>query len=201
VGARLSRYLTSRKHLAGATSALVGVAVALTGATGSRWPLVVAGLYGVGALAAPGEPRRTAAREAAELLRDLDRVGERVRAAGPEIPAGALAAFERVEGKLAAMLRHQSALADADVRHVLSTIVRTDLDRSVDVYLRVPNHLRHRPNPSGARTPADELAHQLGLLDDYVTFASERVYAAHTQDIADLGHYLESRNELERPDP
>jgi hypothetical protein len=210
VGARLSRYLGSRKHMAGATAALVGVGLSLTGVTGSLWPLVVAGLYGAGALAAPAEPRsddrvrqllESAAREAAELLGDLARIAERVQEAGPDLPAGAPAAFEQVERKLAGMLRHPTALADRDARHVLSTIIRTDLDQIVGAYLRLPAHLRHRPIPSGTRTPANELVHQLGLLDEYVTFASERVFSAQTQDIADLGHYLESRNELERPDP
>jgi hypothetical protein len=209
VGARVRDYLVSRKHLAGTAAALVGVALALGGVTGPLWPVVVASLYGAGALAAPSDAQpadvvrkllQSAAREAAALIDDLGRIGASVRRAGAELPRGALAQFDQVEQMLASMLAHPNALADPHVLHVLSTTIRRDLDQIVGAYLRLPAHLRRRTMPSGDRTPADELVRQLRLLDDYVAFASERVFSSETRHIADLGAYLEARNQLERSD-
>jgi hypothetical protein len=200
---RLRRYLVSRKHLAGTAGGLVGVALALGGVAGPLWPVVVVGLYGAGALAAPSDRQpgdvvrqllASAAQDAAALIEELDRIAQRVRHAGVELPAGVPTLFEQIEQKLSAMLAHPNVLADPDVLHVISMTIRKDLAQMVGGYLALPSHLRHRPIPSGARTPADELVCQLRLLDDYVSVTSERVFSSQTRDIADLSDYLERRN-------
>jgi hypothetical protein len=200
---RLGRYLVSRKHLAGTAGALVGVGLALGSVAGPLWPVVVVGLYGAGALAAPSDRQpadvvrqllESAARDAAALIEALDCNAQRVRCAGAELPAGVPALFEQIEQKLSAMLAHPNVLADPDVLHVISMTIRKDLDRIVGAYLALPAHLRDRRIPSGGRTPADELVSQLRLLDDYVSVTSERVFSSQTRDIADLSDYLERRN-------
>jgi hypothetical protein len=200
---RLRRYLVSRKHLAGTAAALVGVALALGGVAGPLWPIVVVGLYGAGAFAAPYDRQpadvarqllASAARDAAALIEELDRIAQRVGPAGAELPAAVPPLFEQIEQKLSAMLAHPNVLADPDVLHVMSMTIRKDLDQIVGSYLALPGHLRHRPIPSSGSTPADEFVCQLYLLDDYVSVTSERVFSSHTRDIADLSDYLERRN-------
>jgi hypothetical protein len=202
-GSRVVRYLTSRKHLAGTAGGLVGVGLALGGLAGPLWPAIVAGLYGAGALAAPSDPvpidvvrqlLAGAAEEAAGLRADLGRIGERVRSAAGELPPGTVDWFAPIEQKLVGMLAHPNALADADVLHVLSTTIRKDLDQIVAGYLALPAHLRDRTLPTGDRTPAQELLHQLRLLDEYLGVTSERLFRSHTQDIVNLSDYLEGRN-------
>ncbi|HEX3201647.1 MAG TPA: hypothetical protein VHW42_06910, partial [Actinomycetes bacterium] len=56
-GQRLLRYLYSNKNLAGSAAALAGLGLYFTGVVGELWPVVVGGLYGIGALAVP--PTRT----------------------------------------------------------------------------------------------------------------------------------------------
>jgi hypothetical protein len=203
VAERLRRYLVSRKHLAGTAGGLVGVALALGGVAGPLWPVVVVGLYGAGALAAPSDRQpaevvrqllASAAQDAAALMEDLDRIAQRVRRAQAELPAAVPPLFEQIEQKLAALLAHPNVLADPDVFHVISMTIRKDLDQVVGAYLALPAHLRHRTIPTGGRTPADELVCQLRLLDEYVSITSERVFSSHTRDIADLSEYLEGRN-------
>ncbi|WP_371482305.1 hypothetical protein [Kitasatospora sp. NBC_00315] len=53
----LWRYLESGRNLAGCAGGTAGLVLHFTGVAGPWWPAVVAGLYGVGALLAPG-PRR-----------------------------------------------------------------------------------------------------------------------------------------------
>jgi hypothetical protein len=203
VAERLRRYIVSRKHLAGTAGGLVGVALALGGVAGPLWPVVVVGLYGAGALAAPSDRQpaevvrqllASAAQDAAALIEDLDRIAQRVTRAGAELPAAVRPLFEQIEQKLAALLAHPNVLADPDVLHMVSMTIHKDLDQIVGAYLALPAHLRDRPIPSGGRTPADELVCQLRLLDDYVSVTSERVFSSHTRDIADLSEYLERRN-------
>lgn len=203
--ARAAAYLTSRKHLTGTAAGLAGVALSLAGLAGPLWPVVVGGLYAAGALAAPPdrEPAElvrallaAAADEASRLRADLGRIAGRVRehAQAGELPDGAADRFEQVEHKLADMLGHPTTLADPEVLHVLSTTIRKDLDQVVAGYVALPTHLRRRPLPTGDRTADEELLHQLGLLDDYVTVTSEQLFRAQTQDIVNLRDYLEGRN-------
>jgi hypothetical protein len=201
LGSRAVAYLTSRKHLAGTVGGLAGVGLALTGASGRLWPAVVAGLYGVGALAAPPDPSprahveellRHAAEQAGRLRRDLDTLGERVRAAGGDLPPGALDRFTRIEDRLAGTLGHPGALADPDVLHVLSTTIGKDLPSAVAGYLDLPAFQRRRVLPNG-RTAGEELSRQLALLEEYVTSTADHVFSAHTRDIVDLTTYLERR--------
>ena len=49
------RYLESRKNLAGCACGIAGLVLTFTGLAGVYWPVVVAGLYGAGALIAPPE--------------------------------------------------------------------------------------------------------------------------------------------------
>ena len=201
------RYLTSRKHLAGTAGGVVGVGLALAGLTGPLWPLVVAGLYGAGALAAPADPPpldvvrqllANAAEEATRLRADLGRIAARVHGAADQLPPGSTESFGEIEAKLTDMLAHPNTLADPEVLHVLSTTVRKDLDQVVGTYLALPTHLRDRPLPAGDRTARQELLHQLTLLDDYLTDTSQHLFHSHTQDIVNLSTYLESRA-LTRP--
>jgi hypothetical protein len=198
----------SRKHLVGTAGGLVGVGLALTGVAGPLWPLVVAGLYGAGALATPAEPPPLdlarqmlahAAEEAAQLRADLAAITDRVHARAGELPPGSAESFARVESKLVDMLGHPNALADPEVLHVLSTTVRKNLDQIVDTYLALPTHLRDDPSAGrDGRTPDEELLHMLGLLDGYLTTTSRQLFRSHTQDIVNLSTYLESLNPAER---
>lgn len=207
VAERAHRYFVSRKHLAGTAGGLAGVALSLSGVAGPLWPVVVVALYAAAALAAPSDRPpgdyvrqllASSAEEAAALVEELDRIRRCVRDAEAELPAGVPDRVDEIERKLAGMLAHPNVLADPDVLHVMSTTIRKDLDRIVATYLALPSHLRDRPIPSGDRTPADELARQLCLLDDYVSVTSERIFSSQTRDIAHLGDYLERRNQQER---
>jgi hypothetical protein len=208
LGARIEDYLTSRKHMAGTVGGLAGVGLALTGVSGPLWPLVVAGLYGVGALAAPPgrssrARRREAAAEASRLRNDLDRLAYRVRVAGRELPAEASDAFARIADRLGAMLGHATTLAEPEVLHVLSTTIGKDLHAAIAGYLDLPELQRHRPLPTG-RLAGEELTHQLALMEEYVTkmeayvtSTADEVFSDQLDGIVSLTMWLEARQSLE----
>ncbi|MHB9859434.1 hypothetical protein [Streptomyces sp. YIM S03343] len=65
-------YLESRKNITGSACGLVGLVLTFTGVAGPYWPVVVAGLYGAGALIAP--PERPALPDFPDPSAQLDEV-------------------------------------------------------------------------------------------------------------------------------
>ena len=121
------RYLASWKNLAGCTGGLIGLLLHFAGFAGSYWLLVVLGLYGVGALAAP--PERivlvTAPEEEAGLLRtELDALVLRVR--GLNVPTEVPPKLAEIAEVLRGMLdRPRELRADPDALHAVTRLVGT----------------------------------------------------------------------------
>ena len=183
------RYLASWKNLAGCTGGLIGLLLHFAGFAGSYWLLVVLGLYGVGALAAP--PERivlvTAPEEEAGLLRtELDALVLRVRALDvpTEVPPKLGAIAEVLRGMLD---RPRELRADPDALHAVTRLVGTDLPLSVQTYLNLPWWY------AAARGSGAELVRQLDLLHADAVRVAERFHAADVQRQADHTRYLEDR--------
>lgn len=165
---RALAYLESAKNLTGSACAVGGLALTLTGFAGTYWPVVVAGLYGAGALLAP--PARPPAPEfpgpSSQLdgLRDdfttlreyLDRVGL------PPAAAERLGSLtELLAGLLAPGWVSQALAQDPEGIHVLARAVHRDLPESVDAFVRTRWWTRMAP---GQQDPEEQLGRQLALL-------------------------------------
>ncbi|WP_030764599.1 hypothetical protein [Streptomyces sp. NRRL F-2664] len=161
------RYLESKKNLAGCACGVAGLALTLAGAAGAYWPVVVAGLYGAGALLAP--PERTAPpafdpREELGVLReDFRRLREYV--AEVEVPAGPGEALAQLLELYGALLEPgwvaDVLVTDPEAVHAVSRGVRQDVPESVDAYHRTRWWSRMAP---GGDSPERHLERQLGLL-------------------------------------
>lgn len=184
------RYLASWKNLAGCTGGLIGLLLHFAGFAGSYWLLVVVGLYGVGALAAP--PERiilvTAPEEEASLLRtELDALVLRVR--GLNVPTEVPPKLAEIAEVLRGMLdRPRELRADPDALHAVTRLVGTDLPLSVQTYLNLPWWY------AAARGSGAELVRQLDLLHADAVRVAERFHAADVQRQADHTRYLEDRD-------
>lgn len=165
---RLLDYLESRKNLAGSACGVAGVGLTLTGVAGTYWPVVVAGLYGAGALIAPPEvPAPPVAPEPAEQLgfvrQDFARLQEYVGEVDlPAEPAGVLTGLL---GLYAAMLEPGWVAgvlaADPEAVHALTRAIRTDVPECVDTYNRTRWWTRLT---AGGESPERHLERQLTLL-------------------------------------
>ncbi|MET7501820.1 hypothetical protein [Streptomyces microflavus] len=165
---RALAYLESAKNLTGSACAVGGLALTLTGFAGTYWPVVVAGLYGAGALLAP--PARPPAPEfpgpssRLDGLRDdfttlreyLDRVD--LPPASTE-QLGSLT--ELLAGLLAPGWVSQALAQDPEGIHVLARAVHRDLPESVDAFVRTRWWTRMAP---GQQEPEEQLGRQLALL-------------------------------------
>ncbi|MFF9351379.1 hypothetical protein [Streptomyces sp. NPDC014734] len=161
-------YLESRKNLAGCACGIAGLALTFAGLAGAYWPVVVAGLYGAGALIAPPErppapdfpdpsSRLEALRADFGTLRDyLGRVEL------PPAAAGHLAELmELLDGLLAPGWVSEALATDPEGVHVLSRAVHQDIPESVDTFVRTRWWTRIAP---GTEPPERHLERQLTLL-------------------------------------
>ncbi|MFE1834407.1 hypothetical protein [Streptomyces sviceus] len=164
----ISRYLESRKNIAGSACGLAGLVLTFTGVAGPYWPVVVAGLYGAGALVAP--PERPALPDLPDPSAQLDQVRadfEEVRAYLSDIDLSVTAAarLRELTELLSALLDRawstELLAHDPESVHALSRIVRRDLPEAVDSFARTRWWTRMSP---GTESPELHLEQQLSLL-------------------------------------
>jgi hypothetical protein len=143
-------FLESRKNLTGSACGLVGLALTFTGVAGPYWPVVVAGLYGAGALIA--SPERPPLPDFPDLSAQLDALrGDfgklREYLDGVELPPVAAGRLTEWTELLAALLDPgwvaEVLAQDPEGVHTLSRAVRQDIPEAVDTFVRT-RHRRHR---------------------------------------------------------
>lgn len=165
---RAVAYLESRKNIAGSACGLVGLVLTFTGVAGPYWPVVVAGLYGAGALIAP--PERPALPDFPDPSAQLDELRgdfEKLRGylTDVELSVTAAARLRELTELLSALLDRgwvaELLARDPEGVHMLSRIVRRDLPEAVDSFVRTRWWTRMTP---GTESPELHLERQLGLL-------------------------------------
>ncbi|MFC9591797.1 hypothetical protein ACFTUC_18670 [Streptomyces sp. NPDC056944] len=165
---RLLGYVESRKNLTGSVCGLAGVGIALTGAAGGLWPVVVAGLYAAGALIAPPErpdtPRFPSADEQLDALR-ADFTTLRDYLAEVDLPTAVGDRLTELATLVEALLE-PGWVSDPDHLHVLARAVRQDVPEAVDTFVRTRWWSRFTP---GAEAPESHLERQLAALHEEMT--------------------------------
>jgi hypothetical protein len=190
---RLLRYLCSNKNLAGSAGGLAGLALYFTGVVGELWPLVVAGSYGVGALATPPT-------KAVDLRSGLDpgnlerAMAEQLRRIRGRVPDDVLAAVGRIHGQVreVAARRHPLPPGSPDA----FVVERTALDylpAALESYLNLPRGYANRVPVSGGRTARRVLLDQLALLEAKLGEVLEAVARGDTDRLLAHGRFLEDR--------
>ncbi|KIF76441.1 hypothetical protein QR77_26330 [Streptomyces sp. 150FB] len=167
---RALAYLESAKNLAGCAGGLVGLVLTFTGVAGAYWPVVIAGLYGAGALIAPpGRPEAPAFEAPAEQLEALraDFATLSAYLAKVDLPPAAGGRLTELNTVLASLLEPgwvAEALADdPEAIRSLSRAIRQDVPESVDTFVRTRWWTRLQP---GTDPPERHLERQLTLLYD-----------------------------------
>ncbi|MEU6981693.1 MULTISPECIES: hypothetical protein [unclassified Streptomyces] len=188
----LLRYAESRKNLTGCVCGLAGVGVTLTGAAGSLWPLVVAGLYGAGALIAPPErPAAPAFPDPAEQLdalrADLARLREYL--AEVELPPAAHGRLTELDTLLGALLE-PGWVSDPGHLRVLGRAVRQDVPEAVDAFVRSRWWTRAVP---GKEPPERHLERQLAALHAEAEAVAGALHEAEARRQEIHTRYLEDR--------
>ncbi|GAA5138579.1 hypothetical protein [Pseudonocardia adelaidensis] len=195
---RIRRYLGSRKNIAGMVGALTGVGLHLAGVIGDIWPVVAAGLYGVGALVGPGDPPPdpTGTRLTDALRSEAAALLWRVQGQSGALPEGAAAQVGRIIGAVRLALDRLDQVADRETDRIAAPerladaaeIVRVELPECLETYLgRAPT----TPEEPAAR----ELLAQLGLVAGRVDRLVAQVPDVHARRAEDLTREMRRRHE------
>ncbi|CAM5264553.1 hypothetical protein GCM10010329_03490 [Streptomyces spiroverticillatus] len=191
---RVLGYLESRKNLAGCGAGLAGLALTFTGAAGAYWPLVVAGLYGAGALVAPPERVEVPGfgEEGSALLReDFDRLRAYVTSVTPDLPPVPARKLAELVGLLDALLAHGGWDRDPESLHILGRAVREDVPEAVDTYLGARWWTKW--TPGGGESPEKHVVRQLALILRDVRGVAEGLREVEGMRQESLTRYLEER--------
>ncbi|MFB6980239.1 hypothetical protein [Streptomyces scopuliridis] len=194
---RFLGYLESRKNLTGSAAGLAGLALTFTGLAGAYWPVVVAGLYGAGALIAPPErPEAPPFTDPSEQLDELrgDFTQLMTYLDEVDLPPAAAGRLTELTETLAALLEPgwvTDALAlDPEAVHTLSRAVRQDIPESVDTFVRTRWWTRLQP---GTEPPERHLERQLTVLYDEAHAVATALWEAESRRQETHTRYLEDR--------
>jgi hypothetical protein len=195
---RVLGYLESRKNLTGSACGVLGLVLTFTGLAGAYWPVVIAGLYGAGALVAPPErPEAPAFEDPAEQLDALRGDFSTLRAYLSEVdlPPTAAGRLTELNEMLDALLEPgwvaDALVNDAESVHKLSRAIRQDMPESVDAFVRTRWWSRLQP---GAEPPERHLERQLTVLYDEATALATTLREAEARRQEIQTQYLEDRN-------
>ncbi|MFE0699614.1 hypothetical protein [Streptomyces sp. NPDC058872] len=190
---RLLRYAESKKNLTGCACGLVGLGLSLTGAAGGLWPLMVAALYGAGALIAPPErpaaPDFPGADEQLEALRD-DFAALRAYLSEVELPPALRDRIEELQDLVEALLE-PGWVSDPEQVHVLARAVRLDVPEAVNAFVRTRWWSRVTP---GAEPPERHLERQLSALHAEAAAIADELHEAEARRQQTHTQYLEDRS-------
>lgn len=197
---RVWMWLYGDANLWGSAAGLAGVALFFAGLIGPGWLAIVAGLYAIGAVAAPrrrapdfslpgGFTVEDAARRFDEMLAALK------AAAGAEV----LERLASIREHALALLPKQASLAlTEEDRYTLRELLARYLPETLANYFKLPPlYRRYHPVREG-KTAEKLLAEQLGVLDGQLDSMMDRVFRAEAQDLLTQGRFLEDK--FKRPD-
>nr|WP_202534588.1 hypothetical protein [Streptomyces sp. SID3212] len=177
---------------------MVGLVATFTGVAGTYWPLVVAGLYGAGALIAPPErPPTPSFDDAAEQLTTLraDFTTLTTYLTEVDLPPAAAGRLTELTEVLAALLEPgwvaDALTQDPEAVHTLSRAIRQDIPESVDTYVRTRWWTRLQPTTD---PPERHLERQLTVLYDESRTLATALREAESRRQETHTRYLEDRN-------
>ncbi|MFI6086003.1 hypothetical protein ACIBBB_34535 [Streptomyces sp. NPDC051217] len=196
---KILRYVESRKNLTGCVFGLAGLGLTLTGLAGTYWPVVVAGLYGAGALIAP--PDRPDAPDFAqpseqleELRRDFATLTDYLTEVS--LPPPAAARLTDLNELITSLLDPgwvaDALITDPEAVHSLSRAIRQDIPESVDAYVRTRWWSRLQPS---AEPPEHHLERQLTVLHAEAHALAAGIHEAESRRQESHTHYLEERHQ------
>ena len=190
---RFLRYLASAKNLLGCLLALVGFLLHLFGLFGPFWPLVVVGLYAVGALAGPRR-RLKVARDTfdpPEIRRAVDRAYQMTHG---RLPADVQSRVAQIRQEIFELLPHTAdfPVGSQDL-YVLRRMAVDYLPTTLEAYLSLPSSYATQRAIQGGKTSLDVLREQLVLLDEKMDEIAEAVHQRDSDRLLANGIFLEER--------
>jgi len=190
---RFLRYLASARNVLGCVLALVGLLLHLFGLFGPFWPLVVVGLYALGALAGPRRRIKVAKDtfDPREVRRAVDRAYQMTHG---RLPADVQSQVAQIRQEIIELLPHTAdfPVGSQDL-YVLRRMAADYLPTTLEAYLSLPSGYATQRAIQGGKTSLDVLREQLALLDEKMDEIAEAVHQRDSDRLLANGIFLEER--------
>lgn len=192
-------YLYSNRNIAGCVLGLLGLGLLFVGVIDQGWPLIVLGLYGVGALA---WPRNTLAESIVQteisgeaLVEHLQRL---VKQVAKHMPPAALDSLRNIQQTLEELLPRLSELKrsgamSAQAAFTVQETLRRYLPDMLSGYLKLPPIFARTQALKDGRTAAQTLSQQLQLLDESLKRISRDAFAGDAESLIVSERFLKEK--------
>jgi hypothetical protein len=190
---RLLIYLYSSKNIVGSLLALAGLALFFGGVVGALWPVVVVGMYLIGALVTPS-------RSAIDLRTGFDpddirhALDTQVKAVNGKVPPDVLARVQSIQQIILGILPRSGVLPPGSPELFVVQRTATDyLPTALESYLKLPRAYATLHPVQDGKTPRQVLLDQLTLLESKMSEVADDVHRNDTDRLLANGRFLEER--------
>jgi hypothetical protein len=190
---RILKYLYSTKNIVGSLLALVGLVLFFTGVVGALWPLVVIGLYLIGALVTPGTATidLRSGFDPDDVRKALD---HEVHVVSGRVPADVFAKVQNIQQIILGILPRSGALPPGSPELFVVERTATDyLPTALESYLNLPRAYATLHPVQDGKTPKQVLLDQLALLETKMGEVADDVHRNDTDRLLANGRFLEER--------
>jgi len=190
---RILKYLYSTKNIVGSLLAVVGLVLFFTGVVGALWPVIVIGLYLIGALVTPGTATvdLRSGFDPDDVRHALD---HEVHAVSGRVPADVLAKVQNIQQIILGILPRSGALPPGSPELFVVERTATDyLPTSLESYLNLPRAYATLHPLQDGKTAKQVLMDQLSLLESKMTEVADDVHRNDTDRLLANGRFLEER--------
>jgi hypothetical protein len=190
---RILKYLYSTKNIVGSLLAMVGLVLFFTGVIGALWPVIVIGLYFIGALVTPGTASidLRSGFDPDDVRKALD---HEVHAVSGRVPADVFAKLQSIQQIILGILPRSGALPPGSPELFVVERTATDyLPTALESYLNLPRAYATLHPVQDGKTPKQVLLDQLGLLESKMSEVADDVHRNDTDRLLANGRFLEER--------
>lgn len=186
-------YLTSRKNLVGLGLALIGVVLLLAHVIGGFWPVIVIGLYLIGAVLTPRRAARidTQGFNPNDVRQVLDRqISSMSGRLSPDVMAKVLSIRQIILGILP---RSGNLPPGSPELYILERTATDYLPTTLKLYLSLPGTYATQHQVQDGKTSKQLLLEQLGILETKMNEVAEDVQRNDADRLLTNGRFLEER--------
>jgi hypothetical protein len=189
------RYLYSGKNIVGSGLALLGLVLFFTGViTSFWWPFVVAAMYAIGVLLAPGPPRVAIGGTSFDpdgIRRSLQRQVDMSRG---KLPPPLQAKLQEIADTIQGILPHYAEFPPGSPDLFVVGRTATDyLPSALQAYLSLPRAYATLHKMPNGKTADEVLGDQLALIDAKMDEVADAVHKKDSDALLANGRFLEEK--------
>ena len=189
------RYLYSGKNIVGSTLALFGLLLFFSGViTSFFWPFVVAGMYGIGALLAPGPPRVALSGTSFDPDSIRHSLQRQLSIANGKLSPPLAAKLQEIADTIMGILPHYTEFPPGSPDLFVVGRTATDsLPSALQAYLNLPRAYASLHKMPNGKTADQVLDDQLTLLASKMNEVADAVHAKDSDALLANGRFLEEK--------